>query len=65
MRAHPSALSLGLVVALLLWQATAGAGGPITPGFMPAHARVHGHSLVDVASAYTLCAFGTSAEVNP
>jgi hypothetical protein len=64
MRVH-SALSLGLVVALLLGPVTVDARGPVTPGFLPANARVHGHSLVDIGSAYALWGFGTSAEVNP
>ena len=65
MRTHQPALSLGLVVALFLGSVTAAARGPITPGFLPSNARVHGISLVDFASAYAAWAFGTSAEVNP
>ena len=64
MRAHHPALSLGLFVTLLLAPVTAQSGDG-TRGFLPAHARAHGHSLIDLASAYTLWAFGTSAEVNP
>jgi hypothetical protein len=59
------ALSLGLVMAVLFGPATMESRNSITPGFLPPNARVHGHSLVDVASAYTLWGFGTSAEVNP
>ncbi len=65
MRAHRSALSLGLVMALSLGPVTGNANGQVTPGFLPANARAHGFSLVDVASEYTVWAFGTSAEVNP
>ena len=65
MRTYQPALSLGLVVGVLLGSVTAAAQGPITPGFLPANARVHGISLVDFASAYGAWAFGTSAEVNP
>ncbi len=60
-----SALSLGLVMALVLGPATPEARDLITPGFLPPSARVKGHSLVDLATAYTLWGFGTSAEVNP
>ncbi len=65
MRAVRPTLSLAIALALVISPLTATAGDPITRGFMPANARVHGHSLVDLASAFTLWAFGTSAEVNP
>lgn len=65
MRAHHPALPLGLILALLTGPVTVNASDPITRGFLPANARAHGHSLVDLASAYTSWAFGTSAEVNP
>jgi hypothetical protein len=64
MRSRHSALSFGLVLALLE-PITVGANGPAAQGFLPANARVRGYSLVDLASTYTLWAFGTSAEVNP
>lgn len=65
MRASRLTLSLAIALALVISPLTATAGDPITRGFMPANARVHGHSLTDLASAFTLWAFGTSAEVNP
>ena len=65
MRAHHPALSLGLVMTLLLGPVTADARGALTSGFLPTTAKVHGHSLLDLATAYTLWGFGTSAEVNP
>jgi hypothetical protein len=65
MRASRPTLSLAIAIALLLSSMSATAGNPITPGFLPANARVGGHSLIDLASAFTLWAFGTSAEVNP
>lgn len=65
MRASRPTLLLAIAIALLLSPMRATAGKPMTPGFLPSDARVHGHSLVDLASAFTLWAFGTSAEVNP
>jgi len=65
MRSHFRGLSLALVVTLLLGSMPANAGGPITGGFLPPSARILGYSLVDVATAYTMWGFGTSAEVNP
>jgi hypothetical protein len=65
MTVHYSALSLGLIAVLLLPPATPETRGAISSGFLPANARVQGHLLLDVASAYTLWGFGTSAEVNP
>jgi hypothetical protein len=58
-------LSIAIVLTLLLAPISVTAGDPDSRGFLPSNARVHGHSLVDLASAYTLWAFGTSAEVNP
>jgi hypothetical protein len=57
--------SLGLVAVLLLGPVTIDATGPNSSGFLPAKAKVHGLSLVDIATAYTLWGFGTSADVNP
>jgi hypothetical protein len=57
---------LSITVGVTLWLAPmrATATGP-AHGVLPTNARVHGYSLTDLATAYTLWAFGTSAEVNP
>jgi len=57
--------SLAMAVVILLSAMTATAGVPAPSGFLPSNARAHGYSLVDLASAFTVWAFGTSAEVNP
>jgi hypothetical protein len=59
------ALSIALTLTLLLAPIAANAGDPGRRGFLPSNARLRGHSLVDLASAFTLWAFGTSADVNP
>jgi hypothetical protein len=57
---------LVLATALTLVAApVANAAKPATRGFLPANARVHGHTLTELAQAWNVWAFGTSAEDNP
>ena len=58
-------LTVALIMTLLVLSMPATAAGPAIPGLLPPNARAHGLSLTDLASAWTLWAFGTSAEVNP
>src|SRR4051812_33446196 len=59
-----SATSLSLVAALLL-SPLANASVPRTPDFLPATARVHGHSLTELATAWALWGFGSTPNENP
>lgn len=52
-------LTLGLAVPV------SAAGPNAGRGFLPPHARVHGHTLTELASAWDAWAFGTPADVNP
>jgi hypothetical protein len=65
MRRLQPACSLALMIALLAPPLLANTGQRGAKGFLPAHARVHGHTLTDLATAWNLWAFGTSEEVNP
>jgi hypothetical protein len=69
LRLITKSLSVGLPVALamtlLVPSMPATAGGPPILGLLPPNARAHGLSLTDLAGAWTLWAFGTSADVNP
>jgi len=65
MRAKPHAAAFALVGSLFWGPAALGARGPQGAGVMPPAARVHGYSLLDLATAYNAWAWGTSAEVNP
>jgi hypothetical protein len=58
-------LSLAIIVSLVQSPTFADTSGPITPGFLPSNARVHGQGLTDLATAWVLWAFGSAAEVNP
>src|SRR4051812_23290613 len=64
MRAQRLGLAIALVGALLWGPASLGAQGS-SAGAMPPKARVHGFSLLDLATAFQAWAWGTSAEVNP
>jgi hypothetical protein len=64
MRAQHQRLAVALVGALLCGAALLGARGPAA-GVVPPNARIHGFSLLDLATAYNAWAWGTSAEVNP
>ncbi len=64
MRAQRLGLAIALVGALLWGPASLGARGS-AGGVVPPKARIHGFSLLDLATAYQAWAWGTSAEVNP
>jgi len=59
------ATAFRIFVAVLLLASVANAAGPPAAGFLPANARVHGYSLTDLATAWTLWAFGSAPDVNP
>lgn len=64
MRTLRIALLASSLLALSLVPA-ASAGQPPTRGIMPANANVHGYSMVDIANAWSLWAWGTAADENP
>jgi hypothetical protein len=60
-------LGIAVAAALLLTSlaSPASAAGPATRGFLPANAHAHGHSLVDMSTAWNEWAFSTPEAVNP
>jgi hypothetical protein len=59
------AVFLATTIGALLAVPAAQAGGPAVRGILPADARAHGHSLTDLATAWSVWAWGTAAEDNP
>ena len=67
-RRAAGALGTTLLLAALLALVTAPAASAARPairGFLPANARPHGHSLVDISTAFNQWLYGTPAESNP
>lgn len=59
-----NALLLAIVILMLAAPATQ-AAPPAIRGFLPANARPHGLSLVDIATAYNQWLYGSPAETSP
>ena len=64
MRLIRRALLAGALLALAI-APLADAARPAARGIMPANARVHGHTMTEIADAWSLWAWGTPAEDNP
>ena len=63
MKVLRSALLISVLLTLIA--APAHAGKPPVGGIVPAEARVHGHTLTELATAWNLWAWGTPAEDSP
>ena len=58
--------AFGLAIVILMLAASAAqAGAPAIRGFLPANARPHGLSMVDIATAYNQWLYGSPAETSP
>ncbi len=61
---RPTAILTATILALAI-ASPVSAANTAGRGFMPPNARVHGHTLVQLATAWTIWGFGSPADVNP